>query len=167
MGSLLLMLSFVSCNVEDTVNELLGDLLTFDLNVNEQFSVPSVGMGVTDMEISPPQEVSRAVGPFKTGIKSLLDEKKVSDSNIESIRATNAFKSIKISLGGVVLGSLDPIPANANRIELISAPSGDLKGSINQDEISFDIEYEVQRTILNGLDIAIDGVFEVKGKVNL
>jgi len=50
---------------------------------------------------------------------------------------------------------------------LISAPSGDLKGSINQDEISFDIEYEVQRTILNGLDIAIDGVFEVKGKVNL
>jgi len=72
MGSLLLMLSFVSCNVEDTVNELLGDLLTFDLNVNEQFSVPSVGMGVTDMEISPPQEVSRAVGPFKTGIKMHL-----------------------------------------------------------------------------------------------
>ena len=169
---------FTSCNLEDEINEALGNLLEFNLELNESFTVPGTNTDVPNgTELPTPQPFNIEIGPFENQVSSFLNGNTISTQSIESITASllslrtngnfNAIESIRISAGEVVIGSNDNIPADAQEIELTPNTNEDLKDILNQDEVTFDVELLVKEVIADGLEIDFESDFLVKGRVNL
>jgi len=173
-------LLFTACNVEDKVNDVLGDLLKFDVDIEDSFEVKK-----TDLQLSAkalaveftPQTINIPVGPIKTNIDALLSDNNVSKSNVEAIKAKslklktltnfNSFQRMELKLAGKVLATIDPIPADKDEIDITSLSSENLRDQLLNEEISLDVELVVKELLEEDLKVDILGVFEVQGKINL
>jgi len=172
-------LFFTACDVEDKVNEALGPLLTFDIDIEESFTVRQSDLQTSAKAVAAeftPQTVNTTVGPIKTNIDELLSDNKASKDNIEAITTKslklktltdfNAFQSLKLKLGDAVIGAIDPIPADMKEIDLGSLTDANLKDQLIKDEISLGVELVVKELLQEDLTVDILGVFEVKGRLN-
>lgn len=170
---------FTSCNLEDSVNDVLGDLLQFNFEINENFTVPVPAQAALVPEgtkFDTPLAVSEEVGPFETRISSLLSENKINTNNIESITAAalklktttnfNAFESIRVSSGNTLIAFIESIPLDTNEIDL-TTEGENLKDILSSDEVNFKVDLTVREAVKEDINISLESDFTVKGRVNL
>ena len=171
---------FTSCNLEDSVNDVLGDLLQFNFEINENFTVPVPAQAALVPEgtkFDTPLAVSEEVGPFETRISSLLSENKINTNNIESITAAalklktttnfNAFESIRVSSGNTLIAFIDAIPLDTKEIDLTPTEGENLKDILSNDEVNFKVDLLVREAVKEDINITLESEFTVRGRVNL
>lgn len=170
---------FTSCNLEDSVNDVLGDLLQFNFEINENFTVPVPAQAALIPEgtkFDMPLAVSENIGPFETQISNLLSENKISTNNIESITASalklktttnfNAFESIEVSSGNTIIAFIEAIPLDTNEIDL-TTEGENLKDILSNDEVNFKVDLLVREAVKEDINITLESEFTVRGRVNL
>lgn len=171
---------FTSCDLEDNVNDVLGDLLQFNFEINENFTVPvpaEAALVPEGTKFDTPLAVSENIGPFETRISNLLSENKISINNIESITASalklktstnfNAFESIRVSSGNTLIAFIDAIPLDLNEIDLTPTENENLKDILSSDEVNFKVDLLVREAIREDLNVTLESEFTVRGRVNL